>query len=54
MYRDSSERLRMMDYCNGVDDFISYALSNLKNINGDGIDVHLREVRLKSFLIYML
>ena len=29
--------LHMTDYCNGVKDFINYALSNIKNINGDGI-----------------
>jgi hypothetical protein len=29
--------LHMTDYCNGVKDFINYALSNIKNINGGGI-----------------
>jgi hypothetical protein len=27
----------MKDYCRGVEGFISFALSNLKNISGGGI-----------------
>ena len=33
----SPEKLRMIDYCNGVEGFINYTLSNLKNISGDVI-----------------
>ena len=36
MYRDSLKGLCKMDYCNGVEGFINYALSNLKNISGGG------------------
>jgi hypothetical protein len=52
MYRDSLEGLRMMDYCNGVQDFINYALSNplVKAI----LNVHVRGVKTKSFLIQIL
>jgi len=37
MYQDSPEKLRKMDYCNQVEGFINYALSNRKNISGGGI-----------------
>jgi hypothetical protein len=37
MYRDLPGRLRIMDYCNGVESFINYALSNLINISESGI-----------------
>jgi hypothetical protein len=37
MYRDSPQGLRRMDYYNEVQGFINYALSNLRNISGDGI-----------------
>jgi len=37
MYRDSPEGLRKIDYCNEVQSFINYALSNPKNIGGYGI-----------------
>jgi len=37
MYRDLPQGLWMMDYCNGVQGFINYAISNPININGDGI-----------------
>jgi len=37
MYWVLSEELRKMDYCNGVDNFIDYALYNLKNISGGNI-----------------
>jgi len=32
MYKVLSERLRKMNYCNKVENFINYTLSNLKNI----------------------
>jgi hypothetical protein len=34
MYRDSPQELRKMDYCNGVQDFINYTISNPRNISG--------------------
>jgi hypothetical protein len=37
MYRDLPQGLWMMDYCNGVQGFINYAISNPRNINGNGI-----------------
>jgi len=37
MYRDSLQGLRRMDYHNEVQSFINYALSNSRNISGDGI-----------------
>jgi len=37
MYRVSPEGLYMMDYYNGVGGFISYTLSNMRNISGGGI-----------------
>ena len=50
MYRDSPERLHMMDYCNKIEDFINYALSNLKNINGGGIRCLCKRCEIKKFL----
>ena len=35
MYRVSPKELQLMS--NGIEDFINYVLSNLKNILGDGI-----------------
>jgi hypothetical protein len=35
--RVSPEKLQMIDYCNGIESFINYALFNLKNISGDVI-----------------
>jgi hypothetical protein len=40
-----------MDYCNGFQSFINYALSNLRNISGEVLDVHARGVKIKSFSI---
>jgi len=37
IYRDSLQGLRRMDYHNEVQGFINYALSNSRNISGDGI-----------------
>jgi hypothetical protein len=36
MYRDSPEELHWMDYCNEIQGFINYALSNPINITGGG------------------
>ena len=40
-----------MDYCNGFQSFINYALSNLRNISGEVLDVYVRGVKIKSFSI---
>jgi hypothetical protein len=37
MYQVSPEGLYMMDYYDGVEGFIKYALSNLKNTSGCNI-----------------
>jgi hypothetical protein len=37
MYRDSIEGLFRMNYCNEVQIFINYTLSNSKNISGGNI-----------------
>jgi len=37
IYRDSPQGLRRLDYCNEVQGFISYTLSNSRNINGGDI-----------------
>jgi len=37
MYRDSPQGLRRMDYCNGVQGFINFATSILKNFTDGGI-----------------
>jgi hypothetical protein len=50
MYRVSTKRLRKMNYCNGVEDFINYALSNLRNINGDNIRCSYKKCKNKNFL----
>jgi hypothetical protein len=59
MYRVSLERLRMMDYCNGVESFINYALSNMKiskyQVSPEGLhmilDVHVKGMKIKSISI---
>ena len=50
MYRDSSEWLCVMDYYNGVEDFINYALSNSRNISGCGIRCPCNRCKNKTFL----
>ena len=37
IYRDSPIRLCGMDYCNRVQGFINYTLSNMRNISGGNI-----------------
>ena len=39
-----------MGYCNVVKGFINYALSNLKNISGDGIKCSCKRCKNKKFL----
>ena len=50
MYRDSSEELRMMNYCNEVQGFINYLLSNLINISGGDIKCSCKRCKNKKFL----
>jgi hypothetical protein len=39
----------MMDYCNGVEGFINYALSNPTNINEGGIRCPCKKYKNKDF-----
>jgi len=50
MYRVLSERLRMMNYCKGVENFINYTLSNPKNIGWNGIRYPCKRCKNKTFL----
>jgi hypothetical protein len=43
-----------MDYCNGVENMINYTLSDLKNINGDGIKYLYKRCKIKGFSIHIL
>jgi hypothetical protein len=49
VYRDSPERLRQMDYCNGIEGFINYALSNPRNISGGNIRCLCKRCKNKKF-----
>jgi len=40
----------MMNYCNRVMSFINYALSNLKNISGNGISCLCKRCKNKKFI----
>ena len=51
MYRDSPQGLRRIDYCNGVQDFINYALSNLRNISGWSIRCLCKRCKNKKFIV---
>jgi len=44
----------MRDYCNEIEGFINYALSNLTNISGDGSRCSCKRCKNKSFLILLL
>jgi len=50
MYRVSIERLCRMDYCNMVDGFINYTLSNLRNISGGDIRYPCKRCKNKKLL----
>ena len=55
MYRVSIERLCRMDYCNMVEGFINYTLSNLRNISGGDIRCPCKRCKnKKNFSIQML
>jgi len=51
MYRDLPQGLRMMKYCNGVQGFINYTISNPRNISGGGIRSPCIKCTNKKFLI---
>ena len=48
MYRDSPQRLWRMDYCNKVQGFINYALSNPRNISEGGIRCPCKKCKNKK------
>jgi len=50
MYRDSSERLCKMNYCNGFQGFINYTLSNKINISGENIRCPCKSFKNKKFI----
>ena len=50
MYWVSSEGLRKMDYCNGVEGFINYVLYNPKNISRGNIRCPCKRCKKKRFL----
>jgi len=50
MYRDSPEGLRRMNYCNRVQCFINYTLSNLRNISEDSIRCLCKRCKNKKFI----
>ena len=50
MYRDSPQGLSMMDYCNGVQGFINFATSILRNFTDGGIRCPCRKCKNKKIL----
>jgi len=50
MYQVSPEKLCMMDYCDGIEGFINYALSNPRNISEGGIRCLCKRCKNKKFL----
>jgi len=54
MYQDSPEGLHMMNYCNGFGNFINYALSNPEILVEAVLDVYVRDIKIKSFLMQIL
>jgi hypothetical protein len=50
MYQDSLEGLCMVNYCNRVEGFINYALSNPRNTNGGNIRHSCKRCKNKKFL----
>jgi len=50
MYRDSPKGLRKMNYCNEVEGFINYTLSNMRNISGDNIRCSCKSCKNKNIL----
>ena len=50
MYQNSLKKLPQINYCNELESFINYALSNMKNINGDDIGCLCKRCKNKKFL----
>jgi len=50
MYQDLPQGLRRMKYCNGVQGFINYTISNPRNINGGDIKCPCIRCKNKKFL----
>ena len=50
MYRDSIQELWRMDYCNGVQGFINFATSILRNFSGGDIRCLYRKCKNKKYL----
>ena len=50
MYQDLPQGLRKMNYCNRVQGFINYAISNPINISGGGIRCLCKRYKNKKFL----
>ena len=48
MYQDSPEGLRKMNYCNEVEGFINYTLSNMRYISGDSIRCSCKRCKNKK------
>jgi hypothetical protein len=54
MYQDSLEGLHIMDYCNEIEGFINYTLSNPRNIGGGDIECPCKRCKNKKNLIHIL
>jgi len=50
MYRDSPQGLRRMNYCNGVQGFINFAISILRNFTRGGIRCPYRKCLNKKYM----
>jgi hypothetical protein len=50
MYRDSLKGLYMMHYCNEIQSFINYILSNSINISGGSIRYPYKRCKNKKFI----
>ena len=48
MYRDLTQGLQRMDYYNGIQSFINYALSNLRNISRGSIRCSCKSCKNKK------
>jgi len=50
LHHYSPQGLQRMDYCNGIQGFINYILSNMRNISGKGIKCSCKRYKNKNFL----
>jgi ferredoxin-thioredoxin reductase catalytic subunit len=50
IYRDSPQGLQMMNYCNGVQGFINFAISILRNFSRGDIRCPCRKCKNKKYL----